>query len=183
MTTTENRRSLEEWRAVEGWPYEVSNLGNVRRIAGSRRCSKAHRPLALKTDSRGYHHVDFSKDGKHTRYWVARLVCRAFNGPPPSDRYEIRHLDGVKTNNVPSNLRWGTRSENAEDRRQHGTMPMGERHKNSKMTDAEVATVRADAMIAKIGRSQLPDGWLYRQAEKYGVGYGCIQSIVAGTNR
>ena len=45
-----------------------------------------------------------------------RAVLMAFDGNPPSPEHtDARHLDGCKTNNSLSNLKWGTRSENMLD--------------------------------------------------------------------
>jgi hypothetical protein len=49
---------------------------------------------------------------------VHRLVLLAFVGPPP-DGQECRHLNGIRTDARLVNLAWGTKAENAEDRRQH----------------------------------------------------------------
>lgn len=49
---------------------------------------------------------------KNKTHKVARLVCEAFNGPPPFDRAVCMHLDENARNNAPSNLRWGTQKEN-----------------------------------------------------------------------
>jgi hypothetical protein len=45
-------------------------------------------------------------------YRVARLICEAFHGPAPFSEAVVMHLDEDPTNNVPSNLRWGTQKEN-----------------------------------------------------------------------
>lgn len=43
---------------------------------------------------------------------VARLVCEAFNGPPPFDGAVCMHLDENASHNTPDNLAWGTQKEN-----------------------------------------------------------------------
>lgn len=43
---------------------------------------------------------------------VARLVCEAFHGPAPKEKPITMHLDEDPSNNTPSNLKWGTQSEN-----------------------------------------------------------------------
>lgn len=48
--------------------------------------------------------------------FVHKLVCLAWHGPPPSEDAMVLHYDDNPENNVPSNLRWGTRKQNAEDR-------------------------------------------------------------------
>jgi hypothetical protein len=52
---------------------------------------------------------------------VSRLVCLAFNGPPPDGKNFVCHRDDVPLNNVPENLYWGDAIENADDclRNQH----------------------------------------------------------------
>jgi hypothetical protein len=50
---------------------------------------------------------------------VHQLVAEAFHGSRP-DGLVIRHLDGDKMNNRATNLRYGTSSENAQDRLEHG---------------------------------------------------------------
>lgn len=42
---------------------------------------------------------------------VARVVCEAFNGPPPNGAV-CMHLDECSSNNRPENLAWGTQREN-----------------------------------------------------------------------
>ncbi|WP_234796162.1 HNH endonuclease signature motif containing protein [Agrobacterium vitis] len=49
---------------------------------------------------------------KGKTYKVHRLVCEAFNGPPPSADSVCMHLDENAANNRPSNLQWGTQKEN-----------------------------------------------------------------------
>src|SRR3990172_10751871 len=48
------------------------------------------------------------------------LVLETFVGPRPKN-YLGRHLDGNTANNTLANLAWSTHSENALDRRRHGT--------------------------------------------------------------
>ena len=48
---------------------------------------------------------------KGKTYKVHRLVCEAFNGPPPPGAV-CMHLDEDSSNNCPENLKWGTQKEN-----------------------------------------------------------------------
>lgn len=59
--------------------------------------------------------------GKKKDLCLHRAVLLAFVGPLPKGKVS-RHLDGVKTNNHPSNLAYGTHQENREDAIRHGTM-------------------------------------------------------------
>jgi hypothetical protein len=48
---------------------------------------------------------------KGKTYKVHRLVCEAFNGPPPAESV-CMHLDEDASNNRPENLAWGTQKQN-----------------------------------------------------------------------
>lgn len=49
---------------------------------------------------------------KNKSYKISRLVCEAFNGPPPFPRAVAMHLDENPANNRSGNLGWGTQKEN-----------------------------------------------------------------------
>ena len=68
-----------------------------------------------------YRKVALSIDGEATLRGVHQIVCEAFHGACP-EGMEVRHLDDNKLNNAASNLQWGTRSENIQDRRTNGIM-------------------------------------------------------------
>ena len=48
-------------------------------------------------------------------YWVHILVCEAFHGPRPSPKHEVRHKNGISSDNRAENLEWGTRSDQRND--------------------------------------------------------------------
>lgn len=110
----------ERWLAVKGHPgYEVSDLGRVRSFWG--RGTSGMRPFArlmvLVVRAQGYPWVNLRRGCQRA---VHGLVAEAFLGPTP-EGMEVRHLDGNKRNAALSNLAYGTRSENYEDRERHGT--------------------------------------------------------------
>ena len=82
------------------------------------------------------------KDGHTEKAYLHRLICEAFNGPCP-DGMECRHLDGNKQNNAASNLAWGTKLENENDRRLHKTTAAGERNPMAKLTMEKVAQMKS----------------------------------------
>lgn len=99
-------------------------------------------PLKGTIGSRRYRTVSLShKNVKVTRS-VHTLICEAFHGTKPSRTAQVRHLDGTRDNNRPSNLAWGTQEENWNDRRLHGTSSEGERHWASKLTNEEREHIR-----------------------------------------
>lgn len=69
----------------------------------------------------GYLRVKVHLDGGPKTLFVHKLVCTTFHGEKPTAKHEVRHLNGIRTDNRPVNLCWGTRSENAMDRTLHGT--------------------------------------------------------------
>lgn len=69
-------------------------------------------PGALHT-SRSRKEVRYVFDYQGKKYFVARLVCEAFNGPPPFTGAICMHIDENSQNNRPDNLTWGTKKENS----------------------------------------------------------------------
>src|SRR3954462_11481545 len=94
----------EEWRPVEGFPYEVSSLGRVRRT-GAGSSTWAGRVLKPRVITGGYHQVTLYRDGWQAwQVKVATLVCTAFHGAKPSAGLVVRHLNGAKTDDNRLNL-------------------------------------------------------------------------------
>lgn len=119
----------EEWRPIPGWEgyYEVSNGGRVRSLArvivnkhGDEQKFRG-RMLTARMGNRGYLCVRLSRDGKHKRARVHRLVAEAFHGVPTDENLVCCHNNGVKTDNRAINLRWGTLASNYHDMEKHGT--------------------------------------------------------------
>lgn len=135
----------EEWRPVEGWPYEVSNLGRVRRAIDSPRRSGTSPGYVLTPhgNKRGYLSVGLrDRRGERHTIDVHRLVANAFLGPRPTNRHDVAHNDGNPANNAIGNLRWATRAENMADCIAHGTARRGERIHNTKLTQDIVRSIR-----------------------------------------
>jgi hypothetical protein len=125
----------ERWLPVVGREefYQVSDLGRVR--------SNSRRLIMKQQVLKGYPTVSLELPVKR-RSRVHRLVLEAFVGPCP-EGMETRHLDNDRQNNRLSNLAWGTREENEDDKRRHGTAPRGERSGTARLTADQVAQMRA----------------------------------------
>ena len=118
---------MEVWKEIPSLPgYEASSDGRIKRLSCIITCKDGQRHpyderiLAPKYDKDGYYIVMVSKKLGHKR--LHRLICEAFHGLPPKGKNEVRHLNGVKTDNRPGNIIWGSRAENIEDSRRHGTL-------------------------------------------------------------
>ncbi len=148
-TTEVLTRHAESWTEVETAPrYAISSLGRVRGPRG--------RLLACPPDSRGYRRFNVYRGVRGTEtLHIHRLVCKAFNGPPPFEGALVRHLDGNPRNNHFANLAWGTHADNREDARRHGTLIRGERAHTSKLTEALVRRYRAEHAAGRVGAVQV----------------------------
>jgi len=91
---------------------------------------------------KGYVRVLLTKDGQQKTFSVHRLVLETFIGPCPSGM-ECRHWpDPNKTNLRVSNLRWGTRKENTNDKDVQGLIARGNKHGASKLSWKSVHKIR-----------------------------------------
>lgn len=111
------------------YQYIVTEKGNVYSKNTNWR-GYGVRKMTQSLNASGYLSVRIIVDGKRKRIATHRLVAGKFLPPRPSPSHEIRHLDGNKLNNHYTNLAWGTRKENAEDRERHGRTSKGKKHSN-----------------------------------------------------
>lgn len=89
------------------------------------------RELGQTLNADGYPSVRLSVNGGRRRIAVYKLVAESFLPPRPSEKHQVRHLDGNKMNSCAENLAWGTAKENAWDRDKHGTTSRGAKHSNA----------------------------------------------------
>ena len=108
------------WKPAPGYEglYEVSRDGRVRSLdrrvphaqnKGRNLKGKEKAPMLFPN---GYIAYQLCRHGKIKSCLAHRLVCIAFNGPPPDEKPHVNHIDGDKANNVPENLEWVSPSEN-----------------------------------------------------------------------
>jgi hypothetical protein len=98
--------------------------------------------LKLTPMNNGYLCVSLSQDGRRSAKLLHRLICTAFHGPCPSWRHQAAHGDGVRSNNVPSNLRWATPEQNCADRKNHGTHFQGSQLPWAVLTEDQIPIIR-----------------------------------------
>lgn len=105
----------EIWKPIPGYEnlYEVSNLGRVKslqRKVPNRTNPVPERIMKLRTTPNGYVKVSLHNQ-KETFFAVHRLVAMTFL-ENPDNKTCVDHIDCDRTNNIVSNLRWATISEN-----------------------------------------------------------------------
>ena len=142
----------EIWKSVEQYQgvVEVSNLGNVRTVRGGVVVLKK-----LRSHPFGYLQCSFKFDRKNVTRTVHSLVAEAFIGDRPEGLY-VLHFDNNPKNNSLSNLRYGTPSENSEDKWRHGTQIHGDTVWWKKVSSQEVIEIR-DARSSGIKIKDLAD--------------------------
>lgn len=93
------------------------------------------------TIAREYKLVTLFKNGKPYYKKVHHLVLETFVGPCP-DGMEACHDNNNKLDNSSTNLYWGTKSRNYQDRRKNNTTNDGERNGRAKLTNENVLEIR-----------------------------------------
>ena len=97
----------EIWKEVKGFDgYLVSNLGRVKSLK-----HKGEHIMSAYTGKIGYKVFTFTRNKKIVIVYLHRLLAEAFI-PNPDNKKVIDHIDGCRTNNDLSNLRWVTHKEN-----------------------------------------------------------------------
>lgn len=168
---------MEIWREIPTWEgyYAASNLGRIKRLAGSPRC-RADRILKGMPTERGYLTVSPVRSGQRQRpMMVHRLVLSAFIGEPPTLAHEANHINGDKLDNRLENLEWVTRAGNVQhayDTGLHG------KYKGSAASAAKLDETQVAEILEKVGRRE------YRAdiAAEYGVSEKAISEIVTGAH-
>ena len=160
---------MEEWKPVPDWPYEVSNLGRIRRTKKSRtsRKGKILRPSALPS---GHLTTTFNDHPRKKTARVHRVVCEVWHGPPPSPKHEAAHLNGDPTDNRPENLAWVTHRENEHHKILHGTA-------NITPVDVQDAILKRLRDLKDQNGGRAPHKSLQRLAAEFNVPYHVVQRL------
>ena len=149
----------------------VDELGRVKVYPdnGAKRRVKGFNKISLGPN--GYGVVGYSENGKRKTIGVHRLVAITFI-PNPENKPEVNHKDGVKLNNVVSNLEWVTASENSKHAVRIGT-------KNARCDKHPCSILKDQEVIEIVG--MWVDGWDYSDiAKRYAVSRSVIHSICSG---
>lgn len=165
-----------ELRPVPGFDgkYHAGSDGKIYCFSDAKVNAKRPKPFRLSeaNNANDYPSVAVIHGGRRRTKHVHSLVCAAWHGPKPSPTHEVRHLDGIRTNNLPENLCWGTQAENEADKRRHGTAAIGSRHGIAKLNEEAV----------RILRVAIPQGYWnpVDAAMVFGVDSSVIRAAVSG---
>ena len=170
----ENDLALE-WRPVVGFPdYAIREDGVVKRTGlgidsrTNRFVGKVMTQHRMNTPMRYFCVGLRDTDSQKHTLLVHRLVALTFVGSQPSSKHEVAHNDGNVENNHFRNLRWDTRQQNIEDRRRHGTNPVGAKNPMAKLTAVQVSDIRERVLKGER---------VYALAPEYGVSVATIYRI------
>lgn len=125
---------MENWKDIPGYEgyYQASDMGRIRSITRAVKHPRNKdydfvvygRILKHRFDKNGYSIINLSKDGVAKTHKVHRLIAMAFISNP--ENYEtIDHINCLKYDNRPQNLRWCTIQENTKHREE--TYDIGDR--------------------------------------------------------
>jgi len=124
------------WKRFENTYYEVNALGAVRNIL----TGKPVKPFL----NNGYLAIDvFEQKGGRTRrrMLVHRMVAKSFISNP-ENKPTVNHIDGIKTNNVVSNLEWATFKHQIRHALREGLIPKGSQKDVAKLIEDDVKEIQ-----------------------------------------
>jgi len=166
----EKRLRAATLKEIPGYSgYAADDEGHIWSIQSNWR-GYGVRMLIEAFDRYGYKRVRVIRKDKRVSKQVHLLVALAFYGTPRTG-LQVRHLDGSKTNNKPTNLAWGTAYENALDRTKHGNTGIGSKNGFAKLDENKVKLIKAAIMN---GQDKL------KLAKEFGVRRETINKILVG---
>ena len=102
---------MDYWKEIPNTNgrYQVNDSGEIMSFQPGRPPVK----IKIRLDRAGYHAVRISVKGKQRTVFVHRIVAEAFLDAELG-KYEVNHINGIKTDNRVKNLEWVTHAENMQ---------------------------------------------------------------------
>jgi hypothetical protein len=171
----------EVWKDIEGYEslYQISNVGRVKSL--QRTCLTKGNKYRIVQERilklfiiKGYYYINLNKNGILNQFRVNVLVGKHFVDNP-FNLPQLNHDDGVKLNNVYTNLIWCTASENGLHAVQNGLKPIqkGDISPNHKLNSEQVNSIRQELANGINGRTL---------SKKYNMSEGMISMIKHNKN-
>ena len=159
---------MEIWKPIEELPgYSVSNKGRVRKDSNGQ--------IMVLNKNGGYCRITITKH-------VHRLVAKAFLDEPEKEKKcWVDHIDGNRSNNDVSNLRWVTPSENCMASGYKSRIENKKRKVKATNIDGQTIIFESRQAAAKyFGCSDtlIDYGRLYRRGNKKGWSFEKVKDIV-----
>lgn len=155
----------EMWVGIDGWPYEVSDMGSVRN-------ARTGYVLSPAVTSGGYTKVTLREGSRVRQADIHTLVAVGFLGAYP-DGMEVNHKNGNKPDNRSANLEYVTPKQNIAHAYETGLRKgwPGVTNPSAKLNDNLVRRIH----------ERLMDGYTTSSiATDYGVSRACIWKIQTG---
>lgn len=105
--------NTEIWKEILELPYDISNLGNVRRNSSAPYKHRNKTCVQPYTNNKGYSCIHMYKNSKMHKFQIHRLIAISFI-TNPNNLPEVNHIDGNILNNSISNLEWCTHQYNMQ---------------------------------------------------------------------
>jgi hypothetical protein len=154
-----------EWKEIPGFPsYFASSDG---RIMSAKRNARTIRRLDLADN--GYYRITLCFNGFTVKHPVHRLIALAWIGSPPSEKEQINHINGNKTDNRPENLEWCSHMEN----QRHWCDVLGKKRVGNELPWAKLDPAKVAAI-----RAEYPNSSGRKLAKKFAVNRTTIMRIV-----
>jgi hypothetical protein len=134
----------EVWYPIPSCPgYQLSSDWRVRKFrdVGPRSRFGKWRPIVVGWLKIGYKYFHYYEPDRQSNIYLHHVVAELIYGSTPSGQ-RIRHYDDDKGNNFPSNLCFGTQSENLHDAVRNGCVKVGEARHDTKLSSEAVRDIR-----------------------------------------
>jgi hypothetical protein len=137
---------VEEFLDIPGYEgmYQVSDLGRIKNIMSNN--SKKGKTLKPEIAKKGYLKVTLYKNKTRKHFQIHRLVATVFI-PNPENKPQVNHKNGIKDDNIESNIEWSTESENVRHAFDNGLnyALKGEKNGYSKLSNEDVLKIRSSS--------------------------------------